>query len=409
MRIPEATMQRLRKAYENIPDNKKPEVKSLMLAAQQHALRARGLTAADQEIRPAPHELTLAYSALFGDPALLLGPPTATEELALPPYVDPDGNIWGFGTYEQLDPGWLEAVAIWLENFNYKYPFGVKPAHVQIPDDTTIALLADWGTGQFGNGTAPPLQMTQYLQQNLPDYTIHLGDTYYSGTEAEETDNFLAGWAVGSAGTFALNSNHEMYPGGKGYFKTLLGNSAFAAQKGTSYFALANSHWIIIGLDSAYFSDYWSMYMDGYLDPVQLAFLSGYAQNARQEGKRVIVLTHHNGLAENGTGPTTLWTQVTSAFPGGTAPAYWYWGHLHAGVVYPEQNGLSPRCLGHGAIPWGNARALQGLSTVTWYETTPNPVNPTIQVMNGFVLLKLSGPTLTEQLLDQTGAPAWPT
>ncbi|HEY4592306.1 MAG TPA: hypothetical protein VIJ61_07865, partial [Thermoanaerobaculia bacterium] len=107
MRIPEATVQRLRKAYENIPDNKKPEVKSLMLAAQQHALRARGLTAADQEIRPAPHELTLAYSALFGDPALLLGPPTATEELALPPYVDPDGNIWGFGTYEQLDPGWL--------------------------------------------------------------------------------------------------------------------------------------------------------------------------------------------------------------------------------------------------------------------------------------------------------------
>src|SRR5207245_6113755 len=54
--------------------------------------------------------------------------------------------------------------------------------------------------------------------------------------------------------SFALNSNHEMYAGGEGYFRALLADNRFAAQGGLSYFALENNQWLIIGLDTAYFA-----------------------------------------------------------------------------------------------------------------------------------------------------------
>jgi hypothetical protein len=57
-----------------------------------------------------------------------------------------------------------------------------------------------------------------------------------------------------------------MYSGGIGYFNDLLGNARFAAQQGLRYFALTNDHWLIIGLDTAYFAYYQSLlYEEGSL------------------------------------------------------------------------------------------------------------------------------------------------
>ena len=58
--------------------------------------------------------------------------------------------------------------------------------------------------------------------------------------------------------------------------------------------------------------------------------------------KKVILLTHHNGLAEVAS-TTGLWDQVMSAFPEGQGPACWYWGHVHAGVVYRTQDRQAKR------------------------------------------------------------------
>ena len=46
----------------------------------------------------------------------------------------------------------------------------------------------------------------------------------------------------------ALNGNHEMYSGGFGYFKLILP----AFEQDSSYFALQNEHWLLVGLDTAY-------------------------------------------------------------------------------------------------------------------------------------------------------------
>jgi hypothetical protein len=216
-------------------------------------------------------------------------------------------------------------------------------------------------------------------------------------------------WPKGSIGSLALNSNHEMYSGAKPYFAAI-SNSPFAMEKGCSYFALQNDNWVIVGLDSAYFSPESGLYMDGSLGPdqgTQVTFL----QQQVATGKKVIVLTHHNGLASDGSSTTNLWTQVMSAFPAGTGPAYWYWGHVHAGVVYqpkPPGNVLG-RCIGHGALPWGQASELAENPNVLWYETrTAKDPDIPQRVLNGFAVLYLDGPNLREVLYDENGGVAWP-
>jgi hypothetical protein len=64
------------------------------------------------------------------------------------------------------------------------------------------------------------------------------------------------------------------------------------------------------------------------------------------------------------------------------------------GVVYnaptvANQSGSTTfsRCLGHGALPYGDASELHGASRVAWYAHTPQPLGK--QVYNGFVLLTL--------------------
>ena len=150
------------------------------------------------------------------------------------------------------------------------------------------------------------------------------------------------------------------------------------------------------------------MYMDGSLgdDGVQLGFLRQQVAT----GKKVIVITHHNGLSEDGSETTNLWTQVMSGFPADAGPDYWYWGHVHAGVVYqPRTPGkILCRCCGHGALPWGQASQLAGNSNVLWYENrSANDSDIPQRVLNGFAMLYLDGPNIEEVFYDENGGAAW--
>ena len=200
-----------------------------------------------------------------------------------------------------------------------------------------------------------------------------------------------------------------MYSGGAPYFDVALADPLFALQRMSSFFALENTDWVIVGLDSAYYADEAGMYMDGSLgdDGVQLGFLRQQVAT----GKRVIVITHHNGLSEDGSETTNLWTQVMSAFPADAGPDYWYWGHVHAGVVYqpkPPGNTLC-RCCGHGALPWGQASQLTNNPNVLWYESrSANDPDIPQRVLNGFAMLYLDGPNIVEVFYDENGGAAWP-
>ncbi len=341
--------------------------------------------------------------------------------------VASNGSLVARSKYAVVDYCWLIAFLeyVLLESgLDSTYPFRSQTGTIKVPssqETLRLALAGDWGTGVWDDaGTTPPSEvvMKQMVALN-PDFTIHLGDVYYAGTESskdggvvapnEEIDNLVRLWQPGSQGALTLNSNHEMYSGARGLFKDALSDPLFAVQGNASYFAIEFLDWLIVGLDSAYYSSDF-LFMEGALvDPQQLAFLSGLDT----ANKHVLVLTHHNGLNYNGKAKTKLWGQVVNAL--GKPPEVWYWGHVHNGVAYSAQSesgtGTLARCCGHGGLPFGNGYGLHEKGSdklvpqVAYYAHTPlaSPVQPVQKnrVRNGFAFLELSESKIVEQFWEQ--------
>ena len=406
--------ERLKLAWAALPASKKAAIQPRIDAAheQLRTFRNTGRATHDPAV---PHLLLLTKTVLTNDQDSLASSLPEPDAEAVEISVDSGGSIWGTGKYQQLDPGWVEAAALWLETIilgKHKFPSG-QPKVIAIPDQVSIAMAGDWGTGNWGTMANPAAstKIGKLIAAQNADYTIHLGDVYYAGTSGEETNNLLKLWPKGSSGSFTLNSNHEMYSGAKPYFTEVLGNSLFQLQAPYSFFALENSNWVIVGLDSAYYGDEDALYSDGALDAAaQIPFLQAQAQ----KGKKVIVLTHHNGLLENGsiaapgTAQVKLWNGVMQAFQGSPPPSYWYWGHVHAGVAYNPVNGILCRCAGHSALPWGTASELQNNPNVAWVENVgANDPDDKLRLCNGFAVVALSGANISETFYDETGRVAW--
>jgi hypothetical protein len=404
----DAYIARMKAAWANLPPDTRAQLKPVIEEGhRQLGVYLAGGPAPEHEY----HNVLRMKSYLTNDwDDHLQAPQLALAPEAIQITVSPDGSIVGTGKYETLDPLWeLEAGTLWLENLLHKHPFPPgMPTAVTIPDNATIAIAGDFGTGNFGASDSPSTKISKFIPSLKPHITIHLGDVYYGGTSGEETGKLLNFWPRGSIASFAMNSNHEMYSGGGPYFDDAVGNPVFNThQSPWSFFALENSDWIIVGLDSAYFSSEITLYMNGSLgkNNNQIPFL----QDCAKKGKKMILLTHHNGIPEEGGAPNQLFNQVTAALSGLPLPVYWYWGHAHAGVVYqPLANGMFCRCLGHAALPWGVASSLQNNKQVLWFEKnnagdTDNP----LRVYNGFVFLQLNGAQITETFYNENGAVAW--
>lgn len=317
--------------------------------------------------------------------------------------VTGDGQLLGSAQYELLDPRWMIALVEYLENRDNKYPFPSSPQTITLPSQASIALVGDWGTGYYRGADSPAAKVADAVNALRPDYTVHLGDVYYAGTEQQERDNFIKLWPAGKVDQFALNSNHEMYSGGAPYFTQAL-PQRFASQNGTSYFALQNDDWVIIGLDTAYEAT--DMYLDGSLgsDTSQTRWLAALAATIGK--RRVALLSHHEPLSASGD-DTPLLAQVTGLL--GRSADYWYWGHLHNVITYrPHGSGMLGRCVGHGAIAYGAASDLAKAGAVDWYETKlAGDAESPLRVLNGFAMLQLDGPNLSEQLVGEDGSIRW--
>jgi len=325
----------------------------------------------------------------------------------------------GVDKYEDLDPGWIGSLVHRILDSRVDFPTHtqqhVTPV-VDIGERATLALAGDWGTGNPSSRA-----IATQIAALRPDHTIHLGDVYYSGTESEEREKMLGSWPAGTnaaAPSFALNGNHEMYSGGSAYFEIVLGNAQFKAQRGLSYFALQNANWTLIGLDSAYAAkDYLYQHGDlGVDDSPQVVWLRATVEKARTHGKRIVLLTHHQGLDIDPernvvTYEERFWNQVRNAFGGG-GPDFWYWGHVHAGIAYkPIAVGgtqVRLRCVGHGGVPYAPFPAPETLGDkgvgVVWAETEQaGDPDEHRRALNGFVTLALDGPHLTESFHDEHG------
>lgn len=350
--------------------------------------------------------------------------------------VAPDGTIYGYRTYEQLDLWWTASLFNSLTTMVWAR-FGKRPRVAKLPDQVTIGIVGDWGTG-FGpryRGRNPALKVMRSLLAQRPDYIVHLGDVYYSGTPDnptfahgyEERDNLVRCWprTYGGGRSFALNSNHEMYSLGRGYFGNALAASAFKVQNGTSYFLLQNAHWQLFGLDSAYASPDRATFMQGALHTDQIAWL----KKVRDPERRSIVMTHHNPLSIYGKKTNSLWAQLEQGFAR-RQPDFWYWGHIHNGIVYnctgrtpPARNATKARCVGHSAIPfgfaWGLSRpetllaaapgampsAFRPIETVAYFAH--EQVADSAYVKNGYAILRLSGAAISEEFYDEDGEMTW--
>jgi hypothetical protein len=90
----------------------------------------------------------------------------------------------------------------------------------------------------------------------------------------------------------------------------------------------------------------------------------------------------------------------------GSDPAAWYWGHIHNAIVYDTptvgNRATLSRCVGHGAIPFGDGWGIPG-QYVDYYAHTPDPTLPgSHRVLNGFAVLTITETGhITEEFFEQ--------
>lgn len=322
----------------------------------------------------------------------------------------------GIAKYENEDPGWIKCLLEYASSHPVDFPTA-QPGTAIYPlqnGEIKIALAGDWGTNN-----PPAVAIAGHIKAANPDYTIHLGDVYYAGDFRDELANLVDLWPSGRSGTFALNSNHEMYCGGVGYFQVIR-NQKFMNQ-GFSYFALHNNDWLIIGLDTAYWGHNQSfLYEDGYISDDRLKpkgiaqrdwliDLLGKPEHAR---KRLMILTHHDGFdVDVGKAKEKHLLPVISNLIG-NRDCLWYWGHVHAGIAYkPIQLAanslLRARCVGHGGVPYPpfGDLAIYGNQkySIEWAEQEKAKTGDPRRALNGYMILTLNGTRITEEFYDENG------
>ena len=328
--------------------------------------------------------------------------------------LGPGGQEVKFGTgFEGRDWfGWLKSTLDWVKR-DQAHPFIWSSAPPDtIPDSFKIAMAGDWGTGLYG---APKIA-EHIAKTGAFDLVLHLGDVYYSGTAEEVKERFLKLWPFGAGRIHrAINSNHEMYSGGYGYFDIVLPRFGQAA----SYFAMQNKDWLIVGLDTAY--------IDHDMDPKQVTWLEQLV--AGRGNRKVVLFSHQQLFSRLDSQGTNLKTKLDGLLSKGLITA-WYWGHEHQCVLYDKhtQWGLTARCLGNGGIPSARDPIVRkspqerAESYITWRRLEVDPQkpwaprclaldgpNPDVKgrendfVPHGYMTLQFDGPTLTERVLLPDG------
>ncbi len=321
-----------------------------------------------------------------------------------------------FEQFSVTDPGWIDSlIAMGITKFRGKHDFVPNLDHDHpIADRCRMLIMGDWGSG-LERAQMVSSQMRQSLDQgkgaNLQQHVVHLGDIYYSGWTREVKKRFLRYWPVredeaGEITSWSANANHDMYSGGYGYYDTLLKEARFKNQsnksgQGTSMFCMANSHWRILGLDTA-----WD---DHGLKAPQPVWVKEQVSKAKQAGQKVMLLSHHQPFSayENNDGAKDL-VQALAPVLNQDPPLIdaWFWGHEHRCVVYGKHMGIrSPRCVGHGGVPVYQKHTAEDPFPpgVEWEFRGRFKDNGLQWAKFGFAVLDLDGPAICIRYVDESG------
>lgn len=282
----------------------------------------------------------------------------------------------------------------------------------------SIALVSDWATDTRESDTIGEL-----IESYSPDYTIHLGDTYFVGMKDEMRVNFLSphsSWYRGTSGSFALLGNHEMYSRGISYFRDLLptlgvyseGKKKYLGQK-TSYFCLENAYWRIIGLDTGYnsvgipvieylFKPKYDLHED---------IIDWFEKNVnlKNDKRGLIFLTHHQYCSAFEEEFRKTAEQLASII-GEERVVLWFWGHEHRLCIYGKvksDKGITAygRCIGNGGMPVefkDKIKTDKGKeNNLVLYDQRKNTEIKEVEIgYNGFAILKIENEKLSAEYFD---------
>jgi Calcineurin-like phosphoesterase len=301
--------------------------------------------------------------------------------------------------------------------------------HTSPSSTITIGIVSDWATG-----TPEAREIGLNLKTKKPDYTVHLGDTYFVGTSEEIEANFGHGnWARGNTASFALLGNHEMYSRGIAFFDKLLPSlglrtvdDVYEGQQ-AGFFCLENDHWRILGLDTGYHSitkipglEMFPWFAgDGHFDPILLNWLKNTVKLGDLTDKRgLLILTHHqyiSGFRDESEFQKPA-VQLATLI-GKDRPVIWLWGHEHKLSVFEKAqigDGITAygRCIGHGGMPIeinGNdfipsARRKGFPKLLAFDKRQKDVILDTPVGHNGYVLAKIKNEELVLEYRDEKKA-----
>ena len=207
---------RLKDAIDNIRSQGSSEQNKMVdYLLNQAQGQTADLVSGDSTSSPVHHILANVKSLLMH--ARVVSAPTGTLALST---VSDEGDLVGTNPYESLDVRWGKSAASWLEHLppGTKAEFRNTPPTVTMDGAVSIAIAGDRGTGfdyRPDKVTTPAEKVAGRITALKPNYTVHLGDVYYSGTGEEETRKFIGKWPAGSNGSFTLNSaSFEISMGG---------------------------------------------------------------------------------------------------------------------------------------------------------------------------------------------------
>jgi predicted phosphodiesterase len=299
------------------------------------------------------------------------------------------------------DPRWARSLlSITKGKIRGRAKFVDRPAEPpRLSDNARIILFGDWGSGlPRARRVADRIkeQLNDRTAERRQKHVIHLGDVYYGGEKGEYLENLLEPWPVvpgmHDVASYTLNGNHDMFPGGHACYGTALADPRFAAQHGSSMFALANDHWQFLGLDTAY--------EDGGLHGEQAEWI----RRMRREHPRrkTVLLSHHQLFSAYEAGAATLRRKIRPVLEEKEIDA-WFWGHEHRCLAYRDRERVRfASCVGHGGLPEYLIKERPVPAEGLEYEY--RKVHGTgwqPWVTFGFAVLDLDGPRIHVRYLDE--------
>lgn len=294
-------------------------------------------------------------------------------DLQLPPSLRTPADISALVAFEEGDPRYASQFLLARAGalFRKRPAFVDTPARATIADRARVILFGDWGTGiPRARAIATSIKAVLDAAPDREGHVVHLGDVYFVGFESEYRKRVLPYWPGAAGRSWSITGNHDMYAGGGGFIKAMLGDARFSAQQKSTWFVLENTHWQICGLDSA-FAPPDKTGQRGALAGTQAAQVHRLRSASSHKGG--ILLSHHQPFnAKAGAAEIHSPAMVNALQPtldAGLARA-WFWGHEHDAAVFkPWANVPYPCLTGHSGVPEAfQARTLDPLQRWQWTD-----------------------------------------